>query len=132
MSAVTSDIVSMKNKARSRVSNGNALLDGIDGRSASARRYRDLAMAFADEMGGASNLSESEQALVKQAAALTVRSEELQAALIRGERVNEVEITRLSNAVTRTLAALRKPKGSQKARQAHSLRDKLLANKAAA
>ncbi|KAA1174652.1 hypothetical protein FP026_29650 [Rhizobium tropici] len=113
MPSDNANIAALKPTARSRVTNGNALLDGVDGRSVAARRYRDLAMSFADELGGADKLTESETALVKQAAALTVRSEELQAALVRGEKVNEVEITRLTNAVTRTLAALRKPKGKQ-------------------
>lgn len=36
---------------RSRVTNGAKMIAGVDGRSADARRYRDLAMSFADDCG---------------------------------------------------------------------------------
>ncbi|WFU09099.1 hypothetical protein QA646_17795 [Rhizobium sp. CB3090] len=132
MSADTSDIVTMKSKARARVSNGAALLSGIDGRSASARRYRDLCMSYADDLGGAANLSEADMSMVRTAAALSVKSEEMQAAIVRGEDISETEIVRISNACTRVLSALKKGKSKPKATSTRSLRDKLLANKAAA
>jgi hypothetical protein len=40
---------------RSRVTNGSQLLAGVDGRTAAARRYRDLCMALADDMGDAAS-----------------------------------------------------------------------------
>ena len=57
------------------VTNGAKMIAGVDGRSAEARRYRDLAMSFADDCGGAASLTEAQRALVAQAAALTVQSE---------------------------------------------------------
>jgi hypothetical protein len=56
---------------RSAVSNRSRLLDGVDGRTASARRYRDLCRAFEEELGG--SLTEVELGLVKQAATLIRR-----------------------------------------------------------
>ena len=100
---------------RSRVTNRRATLPGVDGRSADARRYRDLCASFADERGGEAALTESERALIRQAAALQVASERMQAQLIRGEDVDGEELTRLSNALARALSALgkRKPAKAQ-------------------
>ena len=90
---------------RSRITNGADILHGIDGRLASARRYRDLTEAFRAEFGlGA---SEREMAAIRLAAALTVQSETLQAAIVRGERVAEEELTRALNAQARALRELR-------------------------
>jgi hypothetical protein len=65
------------------VTNGSALLVGIDGRSSTARRFRDLVAAFEAEIGG--NLTEVERGLVKQAAALTIRAERPQADIVNGK-----------------------------------------------
>ena len=44
-----------KASARSRVSNGADILPDVDGRSAVARRYRDIAAQIIADMGGASH-----------------------------------------------------------------------------
>jgi len=95
-----------KPEARSRITNGKELLANIDGRSTEARRYRDLCFSYADDCGGASALTEVQRALVRQAAALTVQSEKLQAAMIRGELVSDEQQTRVANALGRTLNRL--------------------------
>ena len=82
------------------------MLAGIDGRSAEARRYRDLAMSFADDLGGAAVLTEAQRALVFQAASLVVQSEALNGAMIRGELVDVEQQTRVANALGRTLNRL--------------------------
>jgi hypothetical protein len=46
-------------------------------------------------------------ALVRQAAATTMRAEQLQAAIVRGETVASDELVRLSNASARILSALK-------------------------
>jgi hypothetical protein len=100
-----------KPTARSRITNGKELLANIDGRSTEARRYRDLCFSFADDCGGAATLTEVQRALVRQAAALTVQSEKLQGAMIRGEAVSDEQMTRVANALSRTLHRLgRKPR----------------------
>lgn len=90
----------------SRITNGKQLLAGIDGRSAEARRYRDLAMSFADDCGGSAALTEAQRALVRQAADLTMRAEKLQGAMIRGEDVDVVQQTAVANALLKTLSRL--------------------------
>ena len=91
---------------RSRVTNGSKMVAGVDGRSADARRYRDLAMSFADDLGGAAVLTEAQRALVFQAASLVVQSEALNGAMIRGELVDVEQQTRVANALGRTLNRL--------------------------
>jgi hypothetical protein len=89
------------------VTNGK-LLPGCDGRSRHARRYHDLCADLARELGG--ELSTAEMAVVRQAAALTVKSEDLQAAIVRGEPIDTDDAVRLANASARLLAALRSKK----------------------
>jgi hypothetical protein len=91
---------------RSRVTNGKQLLANIDGRTADARRYRDLAASLADDLGGAANLTEAQRALVRQAAAMIIQSERLQSAILRGELIDSEQLTRLANAATRILSRL--------------------------
>jgi hypothetical protein len=82
------------------------MVAGVDGRSVDARRYRDLTMSLADDLGGASSLTEAQRALVRQAAAMIVQSEKLQAEVLRGEVVDCEQLTRLANAATRILSRL--------------------------
>ncbi len=100
---------------RSAISNGNTLLPGVDGRSPEGRRYRDLFLAFADELGGVEGLSEADRVLVKHCVAVAMHSEALQVRMVRGEHIGEEELTRLGNSLARAMAALRarqKPKSS--------------------
>jgi hypothetical protein len=97
--------VSVSLKTRSAISNGKRMLPGVDGRSPAARRYRDLVADFTRDLGGAA-LSAAEVALIRQAAALMVRAEALQAAIIRGETVDDETAVRLTNAATRVLTAI--------------------------
>jgi hypothetical protein len=89
---------------RSAVSNRSRLLEGVDGRTASARRYRDLCRAFEAELGGP--LNEVELGLVKQAATLTLRAEQMQGAVVRGEMVNSDQLIRLSGTARRILNSI--------------------------
>ena len=93
-------------RLRSRLTNSLHALPGVDGRSVEARRYRDLALAFANELGGVAILGEAEQALVRQAAAMVLQAEKLQGAAVRGEDVDLEQMTRLSNSATRALTKL--------------------------
>ena len=60
-----------------------------------ARRYRDVAIALADDLGGQDKLSESSKILVRQAAALTVQVEGLQSKIVAGEDIDLEQLTRL-------------------------------------
>jgi hypothetical protein len=52
-------------KSRSAVSNHRDLLPGLDGRSAAARRFRDLVLAFISDQGGLDGLSEVKLGLIR-------------------------------------------------------------------
>jgi hypothetical protein len=107
-------VVSRPLTARSAVTNDPLFLRGVDGRSMVARRYRDIAIALADDLGGQDRISEPSKILVRQAAALTVQVEVLQSKIVAGEDVNLEQLTRLSNVLGRTLQrlGLRKPSGN--------------------
>ena len=60
-----------KPEARSRVSNGKDLfLDGVDGRSAIARRYRDILAQLTSDIGG--DPSEAQHIIIRRATQLAV------------------------------------------------------------
>jgi hypothetical protein len=104
--------VERPSKIKAAVTNDPLMLRGVDGRSVVARRYRDVAIALADDLGGQDKLSEPSKILVRQAAALTVQVETLQSKIVAGEEVSLEQLTRLSNVLGRTLQrlGLRKPR----------------------
>jgi hypothetical protein len=93
-------------RTRSAISNDILKLPGVDGRSASGRRFRDLVIAFCGEVGGVDSLTEPQRALVAQAATLTITVERLQARLIAGEAIDPEMIVRTANVQIRALQAL--------------------------
>jgi hypothetical protein len=107
---------------RSATTNDPLLLRGVDGRSMVARRYRDVAIALADDLGGQDKLSEPSKILVRQAAALTVQVEGLQSKIVSGEDVDVEQLTRLSNALSRMLHRLGLKRAPAK-REASTLAD---------
>lgn len=121
--------VSVSRTNRSAVSNGSTVLAGVDGRSAEGRRYRDLMISYAEPHGGVAELPEEICALVKQCAALTMQSERLQSAIVRGEAVDCEQVTRIANALSRTLTALR---ARRRVKKEPTLLERLLAEKNAA
>jgi hypothetical protein len=100
-------------RQRSRITNGSKLVAAVDGRSAEARRYKDVAFSLADDLGGAAGLTEAQRALVRQVAVVTIQSEKLQGAVLRGELVDIEQLTRLSNALSRMLHRLGIKRSSQ-------------------
>jgi hypothetical protein len=107
---------------RSKVSNGTRLLQDVDGRSSSARRFRDLVRAYEAEVGG--NLTEVERGLVRQAAALTFKAEKLQSDLVNGNPVDGDQLIRLTGTAKRILSALGE-KASKRKPPAPTLQDHL-------
>src|SRR5438477_12987956 len=104
MQGVRKQVTGISTTNRSRVTNGTRLLDGIDGRSPIARRFRDGLRGLLVEFDVT---SEADQALVRQAAVLSILSEQLQAQMVRGEPVCAKTLTNLSGQLRRILADLR-------------------------
>jgi hypothetical protein len=92
-------------KGRSRVSNRTRLLEGVDGRSALARRYRDICQAYETDAGGV--IPEADRDLIRQAASLTLRAEQMAASLVRGEDINNDELVRISSTAKRLIETIR-------------------------
>ncbi len=108
MSADSATLVPISTHARSAVSNGSRLHDRVDGRSAAARRFRDLVAELTAEAGGTEGLSAAERNAIRQAAAVMLRAEQLQADIVRGVATDDDTLIRLSSEARRLLASLRK------------------------
>jgi hypothetical protein len=78
MSAPTSALATAKPTHRSRVTNGTALLSGVDGRSVWARRLRDLIESHVSDLGGNDSVTAAERSIVRRAATLTVELERME------------------------------------------------------
>jgi hypothetical protein len=74
-------------------------------RSAAGRRFKHLAATYTEELGGG-QLSQSDQGLVRQAAAIRVHAERLQAAIVAGHDVDSDQVIRLSSECRRILGSL--------------------------
>jgi hypothetical protein len=79
------EIVRRKPEARSRVGNGKVLLPMVDGRSATARRFKDLVEDIAADLGGQDHLSEGQRQLIRRAAMISAECERQEALAARGE-----------------------------------------------
>jgi hypothetical protein len=91
---------------RSAVSNGSKLLDGVDGRSVTARRYRDLVADLVQQHGGKQALSPPDLALIRHLATITLRQEQFQAAVVLGKIIDDDKLIRLGSEARRIRASL--------------------------
>jgi hypothetical protein len=87
--------------ARSRVSNHTDLLPDLDGRSAGARRFRDLVSAFIADVGGIGNCSEIKLALLRRLAATSVLAEQIEAQVLNGGAIDIGEYCNLASTTVR-------------------------------
>jgi len=78
-------VASRQRAHRSAVSNGTRLfcVDGLDGRSQTARRFRDLVETFSADLGGIDRLSEGQKQLIRRAATLSIMAEAMEADAVR-------------------------------------------------
>jgi hypothetical protein len=102
MLAEHNTIAEPKPAHRSAVANGSRLfVEGLDGRSALARRYRDLVVEFTSDIGG--DPSEAEKQLIRRAASLSVWCEAQEVRLANGEEVEIGPLTTAANSLRRIL-----------------------------
>jgi hypothetical protein len=98
-----------KNRQRSRVSNGSALLPGVDGRSAWVRRCRDVVAAHLSDLGGLDNCSAAEHSIVRRAAVLTTELEVLEVRFAKAGEASSLDLEtyqRCANSLRRLLEAI--------------------------
>jgi hypothetical protein len=86
---------------RSRVTNGKELLPDIDGRSARARRFKDITAALVVDQGGADRLTEARFQLVRRFAAAAVIAEQLESHLANGEEIDVQQHALLCSSLVR-------------------------------
>lgn len=72
-----------KSYGRSRVSNGNVLLPGVDQRSVWVRRAKDLIREHIADLGGFDNCSAAERSIIRRASVLTIELERLEVKFAR-------------------------------------------------
>ncbi|MHC2792591.1 hypothetical protein ACVINZ_001603 [Mesorhizobium jarvisii] len=79
-------------------------VDALDGRSALARRYRDLVAAFSADLGD--DLTEAQRQLVRRAASISVWSEEQERRVISGDDLDAGPLITAANTLRRLLSDL--------------------------
>ena len=100
----TAQLISRKSHGRSRVGNGAKLLPATDGRSMTARRFKDLVMDISLDLGGLDILSEAQKQLIRRAAMLSAECERHEALSARGEKEFNIELyVVMTNALRRVL-----------------------------
>jgi hypothetical protein len=82
----TSPVMRRSPTVRSKLANGKKLLPMTDGRSATARRFRDLFEDICADLGGMDLLSEGQKQLARRAVMLPAECERLEAFAARDER----------------------------------------------
>jgi hypothetical protein len=108
-SADSTEIYGPKPQSRSRISNGSAVLPGVDGRSTWVRRLRDLIGLHLSDLGGNDAVSEAERSIVRRAATLTVELERLEAVFaVAGEaQADQLDLyQRTANSLRRLLESV--------------------------
>jgi hypothetical protein len=93
--------------ATSKVTNGSKLfLPGVDGRSAIARRARDIFDAFCRDLGGHDQLSEAQTQLVRRASMISIKCEMMESHGANGEQIDLDVFGKLTDRLGRTLQRL--------------------------
>jgi hypothetical protein len=100
----SSTVVARKRNGRSRISNGSAVLENVDGRSATARRYRDILNELISDIGG--DPSGAQTAIARRASALCVVCEQAEAEMVAGGVLDLAEFTTAANSLRRLLSDL--------------------------
>jgi len=99
-------LTARKSNARSRVTNGQDLLPGIDGRSPMARRYRDIAAALVGDSAGIDQIAEARLQLIRRFSAACVMAEAMEAELVMGKSIDVTEHSLLSSTLVRLASRL--------------------------
>ena len=81
-----------KDRQRSRITNGSALLPGVDGRSPWVRRCKDVIAAHLSDLGGEDNTSAAERSIIRRASVLTVELERLEAKFALADAASDSDL----------------------------------------
>jgi hypothetical protein len=103
------EIQHQKDRQKSRVSNGSALLPGVDGRSPWVRRCKDVIASHLSDLGGAENTSAAERSIIRRAAVLTTELEVLEVRFATMGEADPADLEiyqRCANSLRRLLEAI--------------------------
>ncbi|MBZ9758425.1 hypothetical protein LB524_24355 [Mesorhizobium sp. ESP6-5] len=97
-----------KPTASTRIGNGSALLDGIDGRTAGARRYREILFRLNGELKlelsrVGRRMTTQQELLLRRAAFLAMWCENIEAKLVNGEDIDIDAFNVATNTLRRIL-----------------------------
>jgi hypothetical protein len=99
-----------KDAQKSRITNGSALLPGVDGRSPWVRRCKDLINEFlGEQLAGADNCSPAERAIARRIAVLITECERLEAKFAANDEASPDQLLlygRTSNTLRRLLESI--------------------------
>ena len=93
----------------SRVGTGRSLWynsGNVDHRSQSARRYKEIIVAVAGDLGGLNSLSEIQRQLVRRHASLSLMAEKMEMSLVKDQDIDVGRFMGLTNTLGRVSAAL--------------------------
>ncbi len=94
-------------RLRSQVTNGRrTFVEGGDERSPWARRFRDLILAHAGDLGGIDVLSEAQRSLVRRAVTIEIQLEQLEGQLSEGKAADLAVYATASGHLRRLLETL--------------------------
>ena len=96
-----------KDRQRSRITNGSALLPGVDGRSPWVRRCKDVIAAHLSDLGGEDNTSAAERSIIRRASVLTVELERLEARFALAEQASPEDLDLYQRTAGNSAAAAR-------------------------
>jgi hypothetical protein len=93
--------------SRGKVANGTRLHTvDVDGRTAEARRFRDIFAEIVSDLGGAEGLSEAQRQLARRATLMSVQCELLEASSITGTAIDLDTYGQLSDRLGRAFTRL--------------------------
>jgi hypothetical protein len=99
-----SHVASRSPRQASRVTTGYSMfVEGGDGRSAWARRWKDLILAHVTDLGGPKGLSEAEISLIRRASAMEIELEAMEARKSEGQKIDFGLYSRLTALLCRML-----------------------------
>src|SRR5262249_53506470 len=96
--------VSRDRRQASRVTTGYSMfVEGGDGRSAWARRWKDLILAHVADLGGPEVLSEAQISICRRSAAIEIALEQIETRMSEGQQIDLDQYGRLTGRLCRML-----------------------------
>jgi hypothetical protein len=93
-------------RVRTAIANGRAVLEGVDGRTHVARRYRELNALISRDVSPNADLTEAQRQLIRSAAGLVVLRERLDVAAVKGKDIDATQYCQISNTLRRVLVTV--------------------------